>query len=147
MRDRLRLALGPELMTRLQGHLEVEQTMTKLKRAVSGNSTTLQQTLAAGVVGGAGGQWFGDDPMTKTSNASIGAVAGAVLARGNAKLSHRVATHIGNLLASDNPADWQRVAVMAQRNPAINQAWNELKNYAQRAAAQQAGTEGAEQMR
>jgi hypothetical protein len=147
MRDRLRLALGPELMTRLQGHLDVEQTMTKLKRAVSGQSTTAQQQLAAGAVGAAGGQWFGDDPLTKTGNATVGAVAGAMLARGNAKLSQRVATHIGNLLASDDPADWQRVAVMAQRNPAINRAWNELKNYSQRAAAQQAGTYGAEEMR
>lgn len=146
MRDRLALALGPQRTQQLRQYLDVERTMTQLRRAVSGNSSTAQQQLAAAAAGGIGGQFFGDDPLQRAQYGGVGAIAGAVLTRGNARLNQRVATQIGNLLSSNDPADWQRVANMARSNPSVSRAWNELKNYAQRAAAQQAGGYAGEEL-
>jgi hypothetical protein len=54
-RARNALFLGPERAKQLEAYVKVEQTLDLLRNAVSGNSTTAQQLIASGVLGGAGG--------------------------------------------------------------------------------------------
>jgi hypothetical protein len=53
-RARNELFLGPQRARELEAYVKVEQTLDLLRNAVSGNSTTAQQLISAGVIGGAG---------------------------------------------------------------------------------------------
>ena len=155
LRERLVLGLGPSRAAEVQGTLRVERGMNDLKSAL-GNSTTAQQLIQAGVFGtaalGGGALGAGADYATggygggSYSASSLGALAGLGLRHGNAQLNKQVATRVGQLLMSREPADVQRLGV-AMRNPQIKLAVESFFDRVAAVAGQEAGRLQAEQAR
>lgn len=120
-RERAEIALGKSQAAQLEAALTIEQALLPLQQAVKGNSTTWQQALSAGAAaatpsaaGGVVGYY-----QHGTPGAIAGALAGAALKRGNAKLNEGLAKQIGKMLASDDLKEIRKVAQMASKSPAV----------------------------
>jgi len=118
-RERVEIALGKDQAAQLQAALTVETALLPLQAAVKGNSTTPQQLanlLAAGgmpAAGGAVGFLHGRDSASTVA----GALAGAVLKRGNTKIQQGLAKEIGKMLASDDLKLIRRATKLATKSP------------------------------
>lgn len=116
-REMNELALGAHRARELEAYVRVESIVDQLRNAVSGNSSTAQQLISAGVVGGAGGYFASGGDLTQAAS-----MAGLVAAgrRGlqvlGKKVDDRVMARIGEVLASGDPAALQR----AIQNAAIS---------------------------
>jgi hypothetical protein len=143
MRERLVLGLGPSRAAEVQGTLRVERGMNDLKNAL-GNSTTAQQLIQAGVFGsalGAGSDYAtGGDVLSGRgfSASSLGALASVGLRHGNNQLNKQVATKVGQLLMSQEPADARRLHV-AMQNPVIKRAVESFFDRVSAVTGQQVG--------
>ncbi len=108
-RQRIEMAVGPERAERLRTFLHAESIMDMLRTAVQGNSTTARQLenikqissqLAAPTIfGGAGFAATGD-----IKDASAAGLVGAGLKHGSAKINSNIMRHVGEMLASNDPA-------------------------------------------
>jgi hypothetical protein len=122
-RDRVVVALGKGGAAKLEAEIRVEKIMDGLRKAVSGNSTTAQQLLAAGIGEGAG-QYFG-------WNSGLGGAAGIITRAGQRKLDQRIMRRVGETLASGDPETIRRLAKMAANSP---QYMSALRSYHTRIA-------------
>ena len=119
------MALGRENANALEARVRAEEIMGKLGPAVSGNSTTAQQLIQAGIIGGAGsGAVGGADP----GSLSTGALAGVLLRAGKGKVDTQMATEVAKLLSSRDPAVLQRLTQMTIKNPGITDALRGVHN-------------------
>lgn len=118
--ERISIALGPHKAKEFEAYVRAEQIIDQSRVALSGNSTTAQQLIDAGVMGGAGlASYFGSGGDLGTA----GGVAFLALAgrRGLALMGKRVDENVmrkvAEMLASNDPAQVQR----AIQNAALSQ--------------------------
>lgn len=113
-RERMKMAVGPEKMRSFESFMRIESIMDRLRGDVSGNSSTVRQLMEAGLAGGlAGGALGGGDGM------SMGAMLGSLARGGKIVINQRVAQRVGEMLASNDPAQFKRVVAMAAKDPHI----------------------------
>lgn len=113
------LFLGPDRSRQLEAYVRVEGIVDQLRGAVTGNSTTAQQLIAAGVLGGAGG-YFGSGGniqtgFTAATLATLGRRGLQVLGK---RVDDQVMNRVAEILVSKNPKDLQR----AIQNAALSKA-------------------------
>jgi hypothetical protein len=145
-RERVEIALGPGRTNELEAYMHRENAMNHLRTAVVGGSSTARQasdiagklwgTAPLAIAGAGLGAWQGQDK----SSAGLGALLGAFAAQGRVALSRRVATQVGQMFASDDPATIRRLTQMAARSPSIRNAIRLLEQEIVGGAV--AGTEG-----
>lgn len=133
-REKVEIALGPHRAKDLEAFLRVEGIMDKARGAVSGNSTTAAQLIAAGMAGGLGNMAIGGDFAS-----GAGALAAA---RGGAKflgqrIDRKVAQRVGEMLASNDPYVLRKGIQIVARNPKMMQALRDADNSIARIGAQQ----------
>lgn len=115
-RERVRMALGPDKAKEFEAFMHVETLMDGLRKAVSGNSTTVRQLAEAGLAGGvAGGVLGGGDPR----DISAGALLGVLARQGSAKIDQRLAQRVGEMLASPDPEVFKRAVRMVAKNQRV----------------------------
>jgi hypothetical protein len=120
-RRRVEMAVGEKKAGELEKYLYGEGIMQRLNEAVAGNSTTAKQLQylkemgQGSLIGGATYLGSGGD----MKDASLGAVAGALAKRGSHAVNARVMQHVGELLASSDPAKIDRAISMAARSKGI----------------------------
>jgi hypothetical protein len=147
-KERFKIALGPQKAKELEAYVKAEQIIDQARVALSGNSTTAQQLIDAGVVGGAGlGSYMlsGGD-LTQAGGVAFLALAGR---RGMALLGKRVDENVmkrvAEMLSSSDPADVQRAitnAAFSKQHMEAVQAIYQGVNLATRSAAVPTATTG-----
>lgn len=134
-RDQIAVALGPQKAKEFEAFMAIEAIMDRARGAVQGNSTTVRQLAEMGLAGGATGVYTGD-PLTGITTA----LAYGAGRKGLAKVDERVSKRVGEMLASDDPAQFQRALKTISKNSAMMAS---LRSYitamASLTAAQQAG--------
>lgn len=104
MRQRIAFALGPQRARELEAYVRVEQILDKLRVATQGNSTTAQQLIAAGVIGGGAGLLASGGDITQAGTWAWLAATGR---RGMQMLGKRVDDQVmkkvAEMLASGDP--------------------------------------------
>jgi hypothetical protein len=103
-RARNELFLGSQRAKELEAYVKVEQTLHMLKDAVSGNSTTAQQLIAAGVLGGAGGFLTGGDLGSAGGMAFLAMAGRRGLQMMGKKVDDQVMKKVAEMLTSSDPA-------------------------------------------
>jgi hypothetical protein len=116
-RARNELFLGSQRAKELEAYVKVEQTLHMLKDAVSGNSTTAQQLIAAGVLGGAGGFLTGGDLGSAGGMAFLAMAGRRGLQMMGKKVDDQVMKKVAEMLTSGDPAAVKR----AIQNAALTQ--------------------------
>jgi hypothetical protein len=143
MRDRLRLALGPDRAGELEQYLKVEKTMSGLKNAL-GNSTTARQLRDMGVFGATGlaaggglGWMTGDGSPVRGSSGGVlaGAAAGFLKGRVDVHLANRMA----QMLTSDDPAILRNGINILRKNATLRNAFDSLSTRLAAVTGQQTG--------
>ena len=112
-RERIVEALGAARAREIEGFLRVEAVMNQSRRAVQGNSSTVEQWLASGMASSIGygivtGNWD-----WSTAAAGVGGAAGRRVAQ---RAGVQMADRIGEMLASQNPDIYRRAIGMIARN-------------------------------
>lgn len=111
------LALGPQRARELEAYVRVEGIVDALRNAVGGNSSTAQQLIASGVVGGAGGYFAsGGNWNGAITGASLLAAGRRGMQMMGKSVDERVMARIGEVLASDDP----RLIERAVQNAALS---------------------------
>lgn len=101
--------LGPQRAREVEAFVRVEGLLDNLRTAVSGNSTTAQQLIAAGVVGGAGGYFAsGGNINTAFTSAALLAAGRRGLQVLGKRVDDQVMARIAEILVSDDPQLIQR---------------------------------------
>lgn len=122
VRARNELFLGPQKARELEAYVKVEQTLDMLRQAVSGNSTTAQQLIAAGVLGGAGGFLTSGD-LGRAGGMAFLAMAGR---RGlqmlGKKVDDQVMKKVAEMLTSSDPKMVERAIQNASLSKAHMEA-------------------------
>lgn len=108
--ERIKIALGPQKAREFEAYVRAEQIIDQSRVALSGNSTTAQQLIDAGVAGGAGlATYFTGGDLSQAGGVAFLALAGR---RGLAMLGKRVdesvMRKVAEMLASNDPAQVQR---------------------------------------
>lgn len=133
-RARIEAVFGRGGASEFEAFLRVEGVMQRVNEAANGNSSTARQLIAAGLAGGAAGAYGTDgDWRGMLSGAGAGAAARRYAIPA---IDQRVAQRVGELLASNDPAQIQRLTQMAARNPAI---MNAIRAFEARIVGQQSG--------
>lgn len=117
-RARNELFLGPQKARELEAYVKVEQTLDMLRQAVSGNSTTAQQLIAAGVLGGAGGFLTGGDLGSAGGMAFLAMAGRRGLQMLGKKVDDQVMKKVAEMLTSSDPKMVER----AIQNAALSKA-------------------------
>jgi hypothetical protein len=144
LQERLTIGLGPGRAAELQGFMEVERGMDRLRGAL-GNSSTARQLIQSGAMGaaaGAGSTGLTDQDLS--SSTGIGALIAMGLSSGRGKMNTAVMTRVGQLLMSQDPADVQAVQTAIARNPTLRSAFNGMIQRVEAVIGQQSGEAGAE---
>lgn len=125
-RSRLHLALGAQRAQRIEAAARLENVMDMLRTATQGNSKTAQFLMDLGVAGGTGsvGILGGLDP----TSASATAIAAVLARRGRGMIDQRVATRVGELLASNDPQRLRQAYEMVSRNSRLMEAVRRAEN-------------------
>jgi len=127
-RERIEIALGQQKARELEAFVRAEQILDQLRNAVSGNSTTVKQLMAAGVINaGAGAAGYTASGGDWTSGLTV-AIAVAAARRGASmigrRIDERVMQSVAKMLTSQKPADVQRAiqnaAMSKQHMDALN---------------------------
>jgi hypothetical protein len=125
-RQKLAMGLGEDQAAALEAYIRRESMMNMLKTAVGGNSSTAAQLLAAEMFGGieAGkAAWENRDEIMKHPVLSALGLGGTVLTGAILKYNHGVdqtlAPRIAQLIASSNPADFERILNASQSSQNI----------------------------
>lgn len=117
-RARNELFLGADRARELEAYVKVEQTLDMLRQAVSGNSTTAQQLIAAGVLGGAGGLLTGGDLGSAGGMAFLAMAGRRGLQMLGKKVDDQVMKKVAEMLTSSDPKMVER----AIQNAALSKA-------------------------
>lgn len=108
-RRRISIALGPQKARELEAYVKMEQTLDMLRTAVQGNSTTTQQLIAAGVLGGAGGTILSGGDLMQGANwaliAGVGRRGAQMLGK---RVDDQVMKRVAEVLSSGDPALLER---------------------------------------
>lgn len=150
-RERINLALGPNRSDQLESFLRREDMLDLARKGLQGSTTARQQfmrALAGGIGHGAAGgamaggvaagaeQFFeGEIDAKKVLSAALLGTAAA----GKVVISRQLAQRVGELLASNNPADIQLVTRMAANNPAVRDGIRRGEILLEKLAGQGAG--------
>lgn len=138
-RERIEIAMGPAQARELEAFLRIEGIMSTSREALQGNSSTVRQLMAAGLAGGAAGAYSTGD----FTGALSGAGAAATLRRyAIPVIDQRVAQRVGEILASGNPAQIDRLVQQSARNPRMMDTIRMIEG---RLAGQVAGQQSAAQ--
>jgi hypothetical protein len=135
-RDRVRLALGPQGLEKLDAFVSREGIMDRWRGAIQGNSTTARQLIEAGLAGGAYGAYSGN---WDASTIMAGALAFGAR-RTQFKIDQRVAQKVGEMLASDDPRVLAKGLNIVSSNGPMSKALAATEDYLSRLTGQQSGT-------
>jgi hypothetical protein len=113
-RERINIALGSKQAGELEAFIKGEEMMDRLRVAVQGNSTSMRQWAELGLAGGAGLVASGGNPFDTKALATGALIYG--LRRGATKINSRVAARVGQMLASDDPAVFQKAVQIVARD-------------------------------
>lgn len=116
-RKRLAIVFGPNKARELEAFLHIEQLMD-LPRAALGNSTTARQLVELGLAGGAG-SLFTSGSLTDPSGWILGALTRYGVGAGKQVIDQRMARNIAEMLASRDPAVFQRGVQQAAYGPTL----------------------------
>lgn len=106
-RQRIEMVVGQQNYARVERFLRAETIMDQLRTAVQGNSTTARQLAdMAAIPGLVGAGTFAGSGDLK--DAGLAATGAAALRHGSAKINSNVMKHVGDLLASNDPAKVQQ---------------------------------------
>lgn len=140
--EKINTVLGPQRAKELEAILRLENIMQQNLRAVQGNSTTVQQMVAAGLgaglgtaAGAGGGALLGYDP-------TISGVATALTLAGRGYVNQRVAQSVAKLLISKDPATLQRGIQMVARSQSLMGALRAADGAVARIGAEQFPKQG-----
>lgn len=129
-KQRVVMALGPERSKQVEAFLHIETVADRLRNAVTGNSTTARQLAEMGLAGGGSGAMLGAGTGFlgggDSQSISASAIAGALAQRGMSGIDSRVARKVGELLASSDPNDIQKIVNMAVKNPRLFDAFKKF---------------------
>lgn len=145
-REQMELMLGAAATRRLEARRRVEQIMEYGKTAVSGNSSTAfqlnMQQAGAGALAGAGGYGYGlvsgDNPF---SSAAVFGALGAGNKRLKMAVNAKVLDKVGKMLASNDPAQYERAMNAIAKNEKLFNAVRQISGNLERAGA---GTTGGQ---
>lgn len=118
-RQKVELALGRDRARRLEAALRAETLLNEARSAVSGNSTTARQIAEMNSAGGNAGEMFA---IVQESGGKAGlaiALAKKLIYGAKNKIDGKVAQRVGEILASDDPAVFQRGVNLISSRPAI----------------------------
>lgn len=136
-RDQISTALGPQKAKEFEAFTAIETVMDRARGAIQGNSTTVRQLAEMGLAGGATGVYTGDPLTGLTTALTWGAGR-----RGLAKIDEGVAKRVGQMLASDDPAVFQRgLKAVANNKSMVASLRSYITALASLSAAQQTGGE------
>ena len=114
MRERVAIALGPQKARELEAYVRVEGIVDQLRGAVTGNSTTAKQLIAAGVLGGGAGLWTsGGDVQTGLTWAAIAGLGRRGLQAMGKRVDDQVMKKVAEMLVSQDPKVLQRAVLNA----------------------------------
>lgn len=111
---RIDVALGPDAK-RMSSFLDVEAAMSKLKEAVTENSTTARQLVELGLAGGT----LGYGEMTSDPSAMTKAALVYGLLRGQRAIDQRVVNKVADLLVSSDPTQLLKGVEMVTKSAAL----------------------------
>ena len=138
-RERIEIALGPQRARQVEAYVRLENTMTRLRTAVQGNSTTARQIAEMGLAGGIGGSVIngGFDPTSASwwTSAVMSGLALRGVKAGNARINQRVARRVGELLASNDPDALNVAARQFAAHPRLMDAIRTIEGNIGRVAA------------
>lgn len=132
-REKFSIALGHQRAQEFEAILRVENIMQQSQRAVSGNSSTVAQSVGIGLAGAGGSTALGYDPSTS----GIAGLVAALTTAGKRGLDQRVATRIAQMLTSDDPEVIRRGVQIVARNQGFMEALRSGDMAAVRGGAQQ----------
>lgn len=131
-RERVTMAMGPARAARLEAFLNVEATMDLLRTAVQGNSTTARQLAELGAAGGIGGGIGYLQGGGSPGSITAGVLLGSLARHGALRINANVAQRVGEMLASRDPATYQRALNTIAQNREFMRA---LRNLAPKTVA------------
>ncbi len=138
-REKMQLALGPERAAELESFLRSEDIVDRLRQAL-GNSTTARQLHEIGAAGGASAvidqALGGGFSISRIISAAFGA---AILRQGGQMIDQRVATRVGEMLASGNPQLLAQGAQLVAGRPRLMNAMRLISNVGTRELIAAAG--------
>jgi hypothetical protein len=109
MRERVRIALGPQKALELEAYVKAESIVDQLRGAVTGNSTTAKQLIAAGVLGGgAGFLSSGGNVQTGLTWAAIAGLGRRGMQAIGKRVDDQVMKKVAEMLVSQDPAQMTR---------------------------------------
>jgi hypothetical protein len=116
----------------------VESVMERLRNKVTGNSSTVEQLVGAGALGGGilTGGLSAFDPTTSSGQSTLSGLA----LLGHRTANRRVAEHVAQLLTSNNPNAIDQVVKAAAGNETVRQI---VRKFAENAAVKSAGAQVA----
>lgn len=120
-RERVEIALGRGRAAEFESFMRVEDMMDQLRKAVAGNSTTTRQLVELGLIGSAGGV---SGAYGLASGDYKGFLATALVGAtryGRSRVNARVARHVGEMLASDDPDVLRRGIEAVSRNSRLRE--------------------------
>lgn len=135
-RERFEIALGPQATGAMEAHLRLESVLDMGRMAVTGNSTTARQQLAAqALLGGTAGAVINGDPLDPSNliymalSVGIGRGAQNLTSRADQQMARRVA----EMLASNDPQVVQDALRRVSRSPRLMQGLRTGHAYVSRA--------------
>jgi hypothetical protein len=109
MRERVAIALGPQKARELEAYVRVEGIVDQLRGAVTGNSTTAKQLIAAGVLGGGAGLWTsGGNWQTGMTWAVVASLGRRGMQAMGKRVDDQVMKKVAEMLVSQDPKVLQR---------------------------------------
>lgn len=125
-REKMAIALGPHRAKELEAYVRVEGIVDQLRGAVTGNSTTAKQLIAAGVLGGGAGLWTsGGDWQTAGTWAGIAALGRRGMQAMGKRVDDQVMKKVAEMLVSQDPTVLRRAvhnATLSQQHMAALEA-------------------------
>jgi hypothetical protein len=113
-RESIELALGPQRAREVEAFVRMEGILDQLRTAVTGNSTTAKQLIAAGVLGGGVSALQGGDLTNIGSSAVLFAAGRRGLQIMGKAVDDRVMQRVAEMLSSQDPALLTRIVQNAQ---------------------------------
>jgi hypothetical protein len=109
MRERVAIALGPQKARELEAYVRVEGIVDQLRGAVTGNSTTAKQLIAAGILGGGAGFWTsGGNVQTSLTWAAVASLGRRGMQAMGQRVDDQVMKKVAEMLVSQDPKVLQR---------------------------------------
>lgn len=144
-RQKILMALGPDRARQLEVLFRVESLVNRTRQAVQGNSSTLRQSIEHGLAGGGAVASYEalKDHSLDANTIIIGAFAAGGAKAGVKAIDERVATRVGEMLASSDPRILQQGLALVQKSPVLFAQLRKATNAGVRVGAQDVGPDQA----